>query len=384
MRDYFIYKPDRNGTLDEEWTACLDQLVKKQRQGWHLIKLVVFVDSRDLKSYIKNIGTIGNSLKSEFREMCPSFGIVAQAPLAPWKVMVEALAMDDNSGRCKYKMWESIPYVTIESGLGKEVWAAGLGNGLHLNDTRAASELAFNQMKSVLTAENMAFDHIVRQWNYVGDILALKNNHQNYQVFNEVRSDYFNMYRKVKSYPAATGVGTLHGGFFMDFHAIKTDTRTLVFPLGNPDQANAYEYDQRVLVGTESTGRKSKNPPKFERALILSSGDDTILYVSGTASIRGQETIGADDVVRQTEVTIGNIDRLTDIGRIRMLTGIPELDRPVLLSSRVYVKRKSDFDIVRSVCSDKFNPEVSTFVEADICRDDLLVEIEAEYRIGRL
>ena len=384
MRDYFICRPDRTGSLDEEWKGCLDQLVNKQEQGWNLIKLVVFVDSPDLKTYIRDIENIGHSLKNEFSGKCPSFGIVAQGPLTPWKVVVEALATDADQVSCLYKMCDTIPYVTIESGFGKEIWAAGLGNGLRLNDTRAASELAFDQMKSILSAGKMSFDHIVRQWNYVGNILSQRDGYQNYQLFNEVRSEYYDLYRSGKGYPAATGVGTLHGGFFLDFHALQTVGNTVIVPLGNPDQTNAYEYDQNVLVGMRSNGKKGKNPPKFERALLLSSADETILYVSGTASIRGQDTVATDDVAGQTEVTIGNIQKLTDIGRIRMLSGISDLGAPRLVSSRVYIKRKSDFETVRSVCAGTFAPDVSTFVEADICRDDLLVEIEAEYRIGRL
>ena len=62
-------------------------------------------------------------------------------------------------------------------------------------------------MKAILEKEGMSFDHVVRQWNYIGNILEIKNGLQNYQVFNEVRSEFYKKYRTVHGYPAATGIG---------------------------------------------------------------------------------------------------------------------------------------------------------------------------------
>jgi len=45
---------------------------------------------------------------------------------------------------------------------------------------------------------------------------------------------------------------------------------------------------------------------------------------------------------------------------------------------RVYVKNRSDISVVRELCTKHFGDIPATFVQADICRDNLLVEIEAE------
>ncbi len=79
-------------------------------------------------------------------------------------------------------------------------------------------------MNEILASEGMSMDDLVRQWNYIGNILETKNNCQNYQLFNEVRNDYYTRFRKVKSYPAATGVGMMHGGVILDFCALKPRT----------------------------------------------------------------------------------------------------------------------------------------------------------------
>ena len=158
----------------------------------------------------------------------------------------------------------------------------------------------------------MSFDHIVRQWNYIGNILEIKHGDQNYQVFNEVRSENYKKYRLISGYPAATGVGMMHGGVLLDFHAVKDGDSTEIRAVDNPDQTRPYRYGQQVLKGVQ--------PPQFERAVLKTVNGNSTLFISGTASIIGQDTIGIDDVEKQTLVTIENISRLTNIFKEEDLT----------------------------------------------------------------
>jgi hypothetical protein len=379
MREYFFCKPANLDSIDEQWSDCLDQLVKIRDSGWLLLKAVIFINTADIHDFIRKRREIGDSIKDRFREHCPAYNVVSQPPLSGSGILAEVLAIKVNSGRCIYKLHESVPYVAIESACGVEVFAAGLGDGLESCNTRESSLMAFRQMMSILKVEGMTLDNVIRQWNYVGDILHLKNDFQNYQVFNEVRSDFYEKYRIVRSFPAATGVGSLYGGFFLDFHAIRPGSGTRILPLNNPDQTNAFEYDHEVLVGQDSEGGNAKKPPKFERAVIMTCTEETLLYVSGTASIKGQVTVGIDDVARQTKVTIDNIANMADVVRIRELTGRQDLSSLKLISHRVYIKDRGDYEAVKEACGDNYPVSSGSFVEADICRNELLVEIEAEF-----
>jgi hypothetical protein len=49
---------------------------------------------------------------------------------------------------------------------------------------------------------------------------------------------------------------------------------------------------------------------------------------------------------------------------------------------RVYVKNQDDFIKVKAICRERFPDVPSVFIESDICRDNLLVEIEAEFLIN--
>jgi hypothetical protein len=205
---------------------------------------------------------------------------------------------------------------------------------------------------------------------------------QNYQIFNEVRSEYYHRYRDIKGYPAATGIGMKHGGVILDFFALKPDRSVFIKPVSNPDQVNAYDYGQQVLKGLPDKKNFIKHPPQFERGLILSNKKNATLFISGTASIIGQETIGIDDIGKQTLVTIENIRKVADSCRISSIMGRQMLYKEKYSLLRVYIKRQNDFNLVRKICSDHFPQIPAIFLEADICRDDLLVEIEAEVELN--
>jgi enamine deaminase RidA (YjgF/YER057c/UK114 family) len=233
----------------------------------------------------------------------------------------------------------------------------------------------------ILTAEGMTFNHIVRQWNYVGNILhrEQKNNslHQHYQLFNEVRNNYYSKYRTVGNFPAATGIGTAHEGMAIDICAAKIPDELRLSSLNSPIQVEPYLYSQKVLIGSPKI---NKTAPQFERAKILMNNHYSTVYISGTASIIGQKTIGIDDVQEQTRLTIQNIESLVGSGNLQNHALFPtevNLSREFKYI-RVYVKKSGDIPAVKKICTQHFGNTPALYVQSDICRDDLLVEIEGE------
>jgi len=379
---YLVFKPGSAGNTGDEWRQCLKQIIYKREAGFRLIKLNVFIDVPDFDSYMKTAREIGKTIKDAFDKQCPAYSISVHPPEKPWKVVAEAGYTDIDPSDVVTNFCNSIPYVVCTTDAGKEVWAGGLGSGLFQSDTRQAAESAFDQMKEILDAEGMSFDNIVRQWNYIGNILEIKNEFQNYQVFNEVRSEYYHKYRTVHGYPSATGIGMKHGGVVIDFCAIKANDAVTVKPINNPNQVNAYEYGQQVLKGLPITGTTVKHPPQFERALLLSRKVKSTLFISGTASIIGQDTIGIDDIEKQTRITIENISKLADPKRFEQLVSGDDMEWGNYILVRVYIKKQEYFSRVKALCAELFPETTMVFVESDVCRDNLLVEIEAEFLIN--
>lgn len=376
---YLVFEPEISGNFGEEWIQCLKQVIYKRETGFRLIKLNVFVDLPDYEIYVKLSREIGKTIHHAFGKQYPVFNITVHPPEKPWKVVVEAGYTECDPSDIAMKSCNSMQYIVCTTDTGKEVWGGGLGLALFSSDTRSAAEAAFEQMKAILDAEGMSFDHIVRQWNYIGNILEIKNGFQNYQVFNEVRSEYYKKYRTIHGYPAATGIGMKLGGVSIDFCAVMANEAVTVKPIENPDQVNAYEYGQQVLKGK---GKAVKNPPQFERALLLNGKFKSTLFISGTASILGQDTIGIDDVEKQTRVTIENINKLTDQKRIGRKITNTDTEWGKLILFRVYVKNQHDFSKVMMICKEMLPEVPAIFIESDICRDNLLVEIEAEFLIN--
>jgi enamine deaminase RidA (YjgF/YER057c/UK114 family) len=379
LKKYLIFLPEVKGGIEEEWRQCLDKIRDTRINNSKLIKLNIFTDLDDYATFLKVSSEIGNSIKYVFGDLCPAFNITVHPPEKPWKVAVEAGYMEADTSEIVSKVCNSIPYIVRTSESGQELWVGGLGAGLFPSDTRRAAEAAFDQMRAILEAEDMSFNNIVRQWNYIGNILEVRNGIQNYQIFNEVRSENYHKYRSVKGYPAATGVGIKYGGVILDFFAVKPENPLKILAIDNPDQIHPYAYGQEVLVGVPNGGRKVKQPPQFERAMLLTDNHDSTIFVSGTASIIGQVTIGTEDINKQTVVTIENINKLANPWSIKQLIHDTESNTWKSILLRVYIKYQKDFARVKAICEREFPGVPAVYIEADICRDDLLVEIEAEF-----
>jgi len=374
---YFTYLPEITGTVTEELEQCVGEIRRIISDGYLPVKLNFFTGSSDLSSFLKTKEGIEDRLTEFFQDRCPAFCVTAQPPEKPAMLAMEVTCQPDD-GNIFYRKFNELPYSVVNSAEGTEIWAAGVSSYQYHNDTRKAAVLAFDQMKSLMDAENMSMNNIVRQWNYIGNILKIREGRQNYQIFNEVRNEYYTKYRSARSYPAATGVGMMHGGVILDFCALRPADETTIFPVENPHQVNAYNYDQQVLKGTSPGGKNLKHPPQFERALLISNRSEARLHISGTASIIGQETVGVGDIEKQSYVTIENMTLLSDIERLQKTNArIHPVERKYSLI-RVYIRNSDDFPMVRKICAQSFPGVPALFVNADICRDNLLMEVEAE------
>ena len=106
-------------------------------------------------------------------------------------------------------------------------------------------------------------------------------------------------------------------------------------------------------------------------------GDYVTTWVSGTASILNSETVHRGDVEKQTEQTIDNIERLIgaeNFARHGMAGAGARLSD--MAKVRVYVKRPQDYEKCRAVCQRRFGEVPTIYADAEVCRSELLVEIE--------
>jgi chorismate lyase/3-hydroxybenzoate synthase len=133
----------------------------------------------------------------------------------------------------------------------------------------------------------------------------------------------------------------------------------------NPRQMSAYHYPPKF-------GRHS---PIFSRACVLSESPGINLFVSGTSSIVGSETVHPGDVAAQTRETMANISALLEEANRVVGSARYRVDG---LKFKVYVRQPSDLGAIETALASSLPSSTAiVYLQADVCREDLLVEIEA-------
>lgn len=362
----FIKPGNTECSIFDQVDECIEELKKCCAQE-NIYKLNFFIATSDSDDYHKtqlfisekvNL-TLGNEIL---------VNVIAQAPLTR-KVILEVFIFNSKS-------WQK---ELIKHSLGKAILFSSADNRFLIGTAQAngnhnrvvQSEKCFFAIQEMLDRTKFSMDNIIRQWNYIQDIIRFDGNNQNYQDFNDVRSKYYGDAFIKKRYPAATGIGMNEGGVIIEFIAMQSDEATC-FPIDNPRQTAAHCYSENVLIGN----RCDKTTPKFERARFLKFRDRQMMFISGTAAILGEKTIGINNPEEQTQITISNIKRLYSAESL--LQNLIKTGNPVFNHCRVYIRHERDFNIIEKTCKDLFDDIPMVFIQANICRDNLLVEIEGE------
>jgi hypothetical protein len=230
---------------------------------------------------------------------------------------------------------------------------------------QAAAHQAYSDLFGVLADSDTP--HLLRLWNYFPGINADAGGTERYRQFNAGRQQAFIEARRsaFEGSPAACALGTSAGPLRVYFLA----GRTAPIAIENPRQVSAYRYP-------DAYGPRS---PTFSRAALADVGAGrSALFISGTASIVGHRTVHVGDVRRQTEESLINIAAVREVAAQRAGMPFPAGS----LTYTVYLRRPADLAVVREVFEAAVGAQSSAareaiYLHADICRADLLVEIEA-------
>lgn len=219
---------------------------------------------------------------------------------------------------------------------------------------------AYRQIFAAL--DELAFPHLWRVWNFIPHINAEAAGLERYRRFNVARQEAFAAAGRatLAAVPAASAVGCAEGDLVIYFMA----GRAAPLPVENPRQLSAYDYPPEY-------GPRS---PLFARACLAPSADGELLFVSGTASIVGHRTLHAGDVRAQTRESLANIDAVLAAANARAQSRrFARGD----LAYKVYVRHAADLGAIQQELNAWLPGAAAIYLQADICRADLLVEIEA-------
>jgi enamine deaminase RidA (YjgF/YER057c/UK114 family) len=207
--------------------------------------------------------------------------------------------------------------------------------------------------------------HLCRIWNYVPGINGRDaSGLEHYQAFCKGRSLAFEARYGAAftpALPSASAVGTDAGRLLVVFaaHPQAPEHRE------NPLQLPAYQYPAAY----------GPRPPSFARASIVDTGSRRHVFVSGTASIRGHETVAAGDLGGQLDCTLENLRVILERCDLRPDTpAVPGMQRHI----KVYVRNPGDAGpVMERLNRELLHPgDRVSCLRSDICRADLAVEIE--------
>jgi enamine deaminase RidA (YjgF/YER057c/UK114 family) len=211
----------------------------------------------------------------------------------------------------------------------------------------------FEMLDGLLGDAGMVFTDIVRTWFYNERILDW------YGEFNRVRTDFFKEKKVFDNLvPASTGVGGRNGGgaaLVADAWAVKPkDSRLRIEAVPSPLQCPAPAYGS-----------------SFSRAVEVAWPDHRRVVISGTASIEpGGATAYVGDMDAQVELTMEVVEAIL----CSRCMGWSDVVRGV-----AYFKDGGTLSSYDNYCQKKGLPAFpAAFVQGDICRDDLLFELEVD------
>lgn len=215
------------------------------------------------------------------------------------------------------------------------------------------ADQAFSKITEAMQLVGLSFADVVRTWLYIDEIFSW------YPDFNRVRTKFFQSHRVfVGLVPASTGIsGRNHTGSALVagvFALLAKNPLLNVQRIPSPLQCPAFKYGS-----------------SFNRAIEISTPGYRQLLISGTASIdiNGQ-SLHKDDVRSQIEQTMKVVQAILHSRQMNW----KNISRAI-----AYFKHAADGWLFDAYCADLRIPDFPLLiVKADICRDELLFEIEVE------
>ncbi len=373
IRKAILIDPVGRGSIETQIREVLllleDAIATGRSKAMTVATLTVFLRDEKHRDACKS------RFLAHFAGRLPVTNYVLQAPCSGAALAVEAWAWGGSGADVE---WHGPHALTVSHDGLRWIHCGGIEVLPARNGAHSQALEVLNGLRRELGRAGAGMDDMVRAWFYQGSITGQDTCGQRYLEFNRARTDAYRgvpfgraLVRRENGhplYPASTGIGMQGRGLAASCLALQTSRPEVrVLSLENPGQVPPCQYDARY----------SPQSPKFSRALAVLCGHFAITWISGTASIVNSESVFPGDIERQTNRTLDNIEQLIAPenfalhGAPRTGAGFADLARV-----RVYVKRAADYARCRAVCEHRLGRLPVLYVTADVCRPELLVEIE--------
>lgn len=354
-KEYRIYTTTKDCGIEEMAQSVLCQIGHAELP---ILKISFFGYPADIKEYETNKNALHRVVNNFFKENDkPVISYIAQQPY-DCSLLAEVTMLSDSC----IDIERTNEYILLCNNEKRELISGGITpDDLTLPIHAQATEV-FSKISGIIKRNGFSINDIYRQWNYIEDITIENSGKQNYQEFNDARSLFYSNTEWDNGYPAATGIGVKNSGVMIEFMACNAGMESS-YPIDNPLQISAHNYSETVLAGNNT----QKTTPKFERARLV----DNTIYISGTAAIKGEESIDDNNTLHQAKATMEIMNNLISKGNIPVAC-----NETFYRLLRVYIKNSNNITAVQHFMEEQYPEAEKYYLTADICRPELLIEIE--------
>jgi enamine deaminase RidA (YjgF/YER057c/UK114 family) len=232
-------------------------------------------------------------------------------------------------------------------------------------DRKSQSESMFRQAERLLQTEGASYRDVVRTWIYISDILDW------YGDFNSVRNRCYSEYGFLGNGESRTEVEQIYLPASTGIEGRNPSSLPAVMDVFAVHRSSGSSVRIRPVYGV-----KQRSPFRygsaFSRAVVVEEPGSKLILVSGTASIDEQgKSVFIGDPGAQIRQTLGVVSALTASEGATFQN---------LCEATVFLKRRRDFAVYREIAEQAgISNAPSVNVVADVCRDELLFELDAAF-----
>lgn len=235
----------------------------------------------------------------------------------------------------------------------RQCCVGGLGPADKTVSRAEQTRSALEELQKILAAAGFELADTVRTWFFLENILAW------YDDFNRARTRIYSGVKfRTGSLPASTGVGAKNPA---------GAALALAAWAFRPVEKNSYAEEVASPLQCPAPAYGSS----FSRALETSTNCGRHLFISGTASIApGGETLWRGDIRKQVNLTMDVVEAILHS------RGFTFAD---LARATAYFRRPADAGVFAEwLAANQLAKLPVVAAQCDVCRDDLLFELEAE------
>ncbi len=218
----------------------------------------------------------------------------------------------------------------------------------------AELQQSYAQLYTQLFTQVLArgYPHLVRLWNYFPGINTVRDGLDGYQHFCLGRAQALDLAPSgiEPHLPAATAIGTASGAAQL----IALVARHPGLHYSNPRQIDPIAYPSCY----------SPRSPNFARATAAGG----LLFISGTASIVGHLSLHPEQTLAQCQEILTNLRSVLEVASVPVAH---------LCQMKVYLRELADQPAVAALLTAELGAVPTLYLEGDICRPELRLEIEA-------